>query len=207
MAQLPLSSIINSRNPTLLPNFSQPVANGGSVDKTTPAGMLAEYPRTNAQLTATIGGTITTGNVFNMIFTSGALGTNNPHTISYTVQAGDTITTVAEALAALIDADPVLSGLGITASLGGDAEASEIVVLSPGPVGNFLTVSHTGSDTETITFSPSNGIPTGGSGPVIAAANFNFAYNGSIQSFFYGNVYNLGYDVISAMVAQGMPII
>jgi hypothetical protein len=69
----------------------------------------------NNTVTVTVGGTIHTGDNLNVTF-GNALLTNATQTITYVVQAGDTITTAAAALAALISVHPNLAQCGYQAT-------------------------------------------------------------------------------------------
>ena len=82
---------------------------------------------------------------------------------------------------------------------------SETVTITTAPTTTSTVATNA---TETVTFSPTNGVLSGGTGPVFATNNFEFApANGGISAFFYGQPYDLGYDVIKQMVTQGMPIV
>jgi phage tail sheath gpL-like len=177
-------------------------------------------------LTATIGGSVAVGggDVLNLVFTGAGIP-GSPVTVSYTTIAGDTTSTIATALAALINANPSLQDVGIEASpaaavitisftLGNVGQVRLTQSVSPGSETITVTTAPTTTSTlgtaatETITFSPTSGKMSGGTGPIIATNNFEFAMgNSQVQAFFYGQPYNLGYDVITAMVQQGMPVI
>lgn len=206
MANLPLQSAINQRNPTLIPNFDRSVANGSTIDHENPATYLANNPRTNATETVTLGGTTTTGDTVALTFTQAQLP-SGAVTVTYTVISGDTvIAEVAAGLASLINSSASLGAFEIYAT----TVDAVMTVNWPGPVGNFcvMTKAVTGSATETVTLGNS-GVFASGAGPIIVTDNFDFAPNGSSQpsSYFHGNVYVLGYDVITQMVAQARPII
>jgi hypothetical protein len=142
-----------------------------------------------------------------------------PVTKTYTLVGADSATTIAAGLVALINGDTNLQKANISATnlLG------VITISQEGVIGNSTVVTavvtETGGGTETVTFTPSNGHMGGGSGsasgnmaggtgPIIAANNFEFAMgNSQVQAFFYGQPYSLGYDVITAMVQQGMPVV
>jgi hypothetical protein len=110
--------------------------------------------------TLTIGGSITTSDVLSAVFTNPNLPAGSK-TVSYTTVGGDTLTTAAAALAALIQADPLLNPLGFTAtSLVGvitiqfPSFAGQVITGDPQnpQFGNFtqITTSVTGSVTETM---------------------------------------------------------
>jgi RHS repeat-associated protein len=64
----------------------------------------------NVSAAATISGTVTAGNTATLTFTDSALSTS-PRSVVYTVQAGDTLSTITTALKNLVNADSVLSPL------------------------------------------------------------------------------------------------
>ena len=69
----------------------------------------------NGTQTAAIGGTKTTGNVLTLtVYDAGLAG--GKETVNYTVVAADTLTTIATNLAAAVNADTNLSGIGVTAA-------------------------------------------------------------------------------------------
>ncbi len=201
--------IFDPRNPTLLPNFNRPVASGsGTLGYQSPASFLASNPRTDATATATIGGTVTAADTITLTVTLATLP-GGVQSVTYAAITGDTTETIAEALATLVNENAAFQNANIYAVLGGEAAPSAITVHANGPVGNFAVLSYTlsGSATETVTISPSNGALSGGSGPIFAANNFEWGQNGTLSAFFSGQPYLLGLDVITAMVAQGMPIV
>jgi LysM repeat protein len=178
------------------------------------------FSNTNASVVATIvaSAPAATDTVALTFTNSGVSGL--PVTKTYTLVGADSATVIAAGLVALINADANLSAANIRAS----NLAGVITITQPGVIGNSTvvsaTITETGGGTETCTFTPSNGhmgggtgstvsgALSGGTGPIIAANNFTFAAgNSQIQSFWYGQPYVLGYDVVTAMVAQGMPIL
>lgn len=194
------------------------------VSLTVPAAVepatIAAWVNTTAP-TITIGGTVAAGNVMTLTFT-GNMITGSPVSVTYTCVAGDTDTTVAAGLAAAINADAALDSAGFSASSAsgvitvnqpitsgqvrytGTTTGSETITVPTTPT-DTLTVATRA--TETVTLNPNTGALSGGNGPVIAVNNFNFAYQGQTQAYFYGKPYNLGWDMIKLMVTQGIPII
>ena len=85
--------------------------------------------------TLTIGGTPAVNDTVTATFTANGLSTT-PHSVVYTLTAGDTSTDlVGQHLAAAINADPILSAAGISA-----ADASSVVTIgygSPGTIGQL----------------------------------------------------------------------
>lgn len=216
-------AIFDPRNPTLLPNFDRSIVSnlggtsGGTLDHVSPAEFLVSNPRVDATVTATVGGTITNLDVITLTFSSGLFGPegmtggadpSNSFTVTFGVVTADTTTTIAEGLASAINASAVAAGYGVYATLTGTGAATQVVIRQSGPAGNLTTVSAavSGGNTETITFGNA-GVMAGGSGPIIASNNFEFTYNGVIMAFFYGQPYTLGFDLVTVMAAQGMPIV
>lgn len=150
-----------SRNPTLLPNFDKPYASGsGTVGLLSPAAFLQANPRTNATATATIGGTVTTGDILTLELTNGVFQNvvgnidNAPLSSivshSYTVLAGDTVGTIAEAFAKLFNDDSALQGFDIEVDAGG-ASGAVLTFNHPGPIGNLSVISVPSEETVKIT--------------------------------------------------------
>lgn len=171
---------------------------------------------------ATITGTVVAADKLNIVVTNAAIA-GGAATISYTAILADTTTTVAAGLAAAVNASQPLQAAGISAT-----SLSNVVSFAFQPQNGAITFSQSVSPgaetitlstapteictvatlaTEAFTLSPSNGALSGGSGPIIPSDNFTYSNNGSTQSFWYGKPEILGYDVVSAMVAQGLPIV
>lgn len=137
--------ILDPRNPTLLPNFDRQVASGaGTVDHESPALFLQNNPRVDATATATIGGTITAGDELTIVISNGLLA--NPYFgalipseigLEYTVQSGDSVDTIAEAFADLVNDNAVLQKLGVRADVAG----AVVTIRHSGPAGNFTGLS------------------------------------------------------------------
>jgi hypothetical protein len=102
----------------------------------------------------TIGGTLTTGDTLNVVFTSVDL-LGSPYTLQYTVAAGDTTTTLlAHSLAAAITADTTLAAAGIAAT----NVAAAVHITWPGLLASLtFAVSTNGVELATITGTPTNG--------------------------------------------------
>ncbi len=208
MATIPLGGtpgVYDPRNPTLIPNFDPTVMSAqGTLDHVSPAAFAAEFPRVAATATATIGGTATSTNTVTLTVTAATISSGSL-SVTYTVGASDTLDSIAEGLASLVNANANAQAVGLYATA-----ALAVVTLNwPGPVGNSAVVSYTlsGGATETVTLSPAGGGLTGGSGPIIPINNFNFTYNAATMSFFYGIPRVLGSDLVALMVSQGMPIV
>lgn len=208
MARVPLGGKNNRTMPTLIPNFDRPFANRGVVGLLDPEDYVSQHPRAAASAVATIGGTVTVGDTVTLTLTCGTLP-GGAATFSYITATGDTIDDVANELADAINQSSEARDYDISAEIGGHGAEAAVTVNWDGPIGNFAVLSAhaSGAATETVTFTPSNGALSGGSGPVICSSNFNYAFNGRTMSFFIGQPYLLGDPVLAAMVGQGEPII
>lgn len=122
-----------------------------------PGGILAR-----GGATETIGGAITVGDVVSLTFSGSALSTS-PQTVSRTVAAGDTISTIGAALVAAINANSVLSAAGITAAA--NTQAFIVPISFAGQKGQTVTVASSvtgsGTTTESATTSPVDGMMIG----------------------------------------------
>lgn len=200
----------------------------GVITFTVPAGVqpvtITSWVNTAAP-TATITGTVAAADTINLVFTGAGI-VGSPVTVSYTALLGDTVTSVAAGLAAAINGNAALSVAGLSATntagvvnvagMGGNTNGQVRITSSVSPGSETVTIttaptttSTVGTNaTETVTFTPSNGVMSGGTGPVVATNNFEFApAAGGISAFYYGQPYQVGYEVLQQMVAQGMPII
>ncbi len=125
----------------------------------TAASVAISGAATAIPATATVGGTITAGDVCSLTVTSSGF-TGSPQTVSYTVKAGDTIQIIAAALAAAVNNNAALNAASIYAGVAG-----AIVTiywpsgLTPTPV---VTRNVTGSATETITIGTGSASTAGG---------------------------------------------
>jgi hypothetical protein len=203
----------DSRQPLLTPNWDTPMAianaqGSTSVGLMSPLEFLQNNPRDVGTLSATVGGTAATGDVLTLTFACGLLP-NGEEVVEYTLVADDTIATAALGLINAINEDQNLNTLGVFATSGGEAAPDEVVINWPGPVSNFVTVTETVTGELTLTLTD-EGEFTGGSGPILAFNNFTFicgSSGGDIRYFQAGQPYSVGFSVIRAMVAQGMPIV
>lgn len=173
--------------------------------------------------TATITGSVAAADVLNLVFTGTGIG-GSPVTVTATAIVGDTTTTLAAKLAAAINANAALglAGIGATSAtnvvtvtgFGANTNGQVRLTSSVSPGSETITLSATPTTTavtatlatETITFAPTTGKMSGGSGVVFATNNFNFQRGGETMSFFYGQPYDLPYELLTDMVSQGMPI-
>jgi hypothetical protein len=206
---IPLGSrqkYMGARNPTLIPNLFIPVQSAnGTTDVMDPATFLTTYPRADASVTLTVTGTITNGNTPNITLTN-ATFPGGVISFTYTVVTADTTTTVAEGIAKLINDSGIGDQYGLRADLSGTSNPNVVQIYHNGPVGNSTVATTATPGTLTLTLSNS-GVMSGGSGPVIPYQNFPFTWSGSTLNLWYGNPVNLGADLVSAMVTQGMPIV
>ncbi len=105
-------------------------------------------PNTNGNLTATIGGSKTTGDQLTFTaFNPGLVA--GPESLTYTVVSGDTLTSIAAALVSLINADSRMQSIGVSATSSGAA----ITLSVNGGAGRAITHDANGNMT-------SNGINT-----------------------------------------------
>lgn len=176
---------------------------------------------TTATISAT---TAAAGDTLNLTFTNAAIP-GGARTVSFVALGGENANALAAALGIVVNADAVLTAAGIAASVGTNvvtfhyqqingairyaqsvSVGAETIALAPAAPTETAVVGT--NATETITLTPTTGVLSGGGGPVFAANNFEFAPpNGGVQAYFYGQPYDLGYDLLSAMVTQGMPIV
>jgi hypothetical protein len=207
---------LDAQNPQLIPSMDFPnsTGSGGTLDVLAPSKYLTTYPRVDATVTNTVGGSITNLDTVRLTFTNtiipaiGAQAAGAYQTTAYTVVTADTTATVADGLESLINLDPNLQALGIYATKAGTSNATRLIIRQSGPVGNSTTVTAqvTGAATETFTFGNA-GLMAGGSGPVVPIADFKFSYNGTVVNFWYAKPQNVGSDMLASLIAQGVPIL
>ena len=168
-----------------------------------------------------VGGTPDAADTLTVTFTAANLP-GGSRAVAYITLPTDTTTALAAAgLTAAINADPVLAAAGITGLRTGSSIAITVPVgfgqvrysesvtgtLSlTVPANPTTTAVKTDGQSETVTFANSGKLANG-SGPIIVTNNFDFAYNGQAQSFFYGNPYFVDYQLLLALVNSGEPII
>jgi hypothetical protein len=147
-----------------------------AVDPDNGAYILATSALVNATATGTIGGsTLTSGDTVSLFIQN--IGVSGfPVTVVYTLGGGETTTTIASGLVALITGNATLSAGGLTAANVGPV----ITFTHPGQVGNSTIISATitGVGNETVTFVPVSGQLSGGQGtPGIVFTGTPLAYN------------------------------
>jgi len=197
-------------SPTLIPNFNRPVINAsGGMDMPSTQGFVNDYPRVAATALVTIGGTIAAGNTVTLTLTQGQLP-SGAISATYTCVTSDTVQTVAEGLVTALNTAlraANISTVWATSGSGSSALEAEVIANWNGPLGNFAVLSGTNTGSISLTFTPSNGALSGGSGAVVCANNFNYSYNGNTMAFYYGQAYNLDSDILVAMVSQDRPMV
>lgn len=138
-----LGTSISSNVLTITPNGDFAVCRYAISLTGVPTETIAFGPNTNGNATATVGGTVTSGNVLTLTVSNENL-TNGQETVSYTATGGDTTTSIATALKNAVNADSNLQGIGVSATSSG-------AVVSLATAGTTYTESVGGSATETIT--------------------------------------------------------
>jgi hypothetical protein len=146
-----------------------------AVDPSNGAYILASAALASATGTATIGGTtLNSGDTVSLFIQNiGVLGF--PASVTYTLGAAETTTTIATGLRNLINANTAAIAAGLTAT----SAANVITLTQPGSIGNStnLSATITGTGNETVTFSPSTGNLAGGSGTPGISGPFPQLYN------------------------------
>lgn len=158
-------------------NLVQPVPDVVAVDPNVGAYILHTQTLVNASATATIGGTVTTGDVVTLTFINDQLELLQP--ISYTVAGGDTLTTIATHLTSAINANASLSGTAI--GMAATSSGAVITITQPGSIANqtFMQSAVSGAATETVSFAPTTGYLAGGGGTAgITWSGTPLPYNG-----------------------------
>ena len=133
--------------------------------------------------TATVAGTVTTGDVVSLIVDDSNL-VDGPETVSYTVMSGDSTTSIATGLKSAINADTNLQAVGVGARSSG-------AVVTVGPF-TYYTISVSGSSTETLTLGTTvrgnvpitvSGSPT--TGDVVSVIAHNQSLSGGAETASY----------------------
>jgi len=121
--------------------------------------------------------------------------------VSVTTSGGEGLPAIATALKNAINADVVLAAAGITATV----NSATVTVNQTGP--NFASLSYTqGMNTETITFTSTNGVLAGGSGPIFPRSNFDSQQGAQTLAFRAGRPALLPPNVVSDLVNAGCNI-
>lgn len=160
-------------------NQGSPTPDVVAVDVDNGAYVLESAAVTSASATGTVGGTtLNSGDIVSLTVLNEYLD-DLPVSVSYTLGASETTTTIATGLAAAINANSVLSGHNISAT----SAAAVLTVSHQGAIGNstnlaYAVTSPGGTGNETITFNPSSGDLSGGAGTPGAFNGTPTAYNG-----------------------------
>ena len=136
-------------------------------DGTDTAASLILASAAGSTETATIGGSSTAGDAIALTATSAGVS-GSPVTVTYTVKNGDTTTTMAAALAALVNANTALTNAGISAA----AAAAVVTLTYPTSLTVAWSRSITGT-TETLTLAS-------GSGVTISGVTLSSIYTGTL---------------------------
>lgn len=146
------------------------------VDLDNGAFILNTSALANATLTLTLAGGLVAGDTISLQILN--IATNLlPVSIVHTVAGGDTLTSIATAMTAQINASGPLQAAGFSAT----SAVATITMKQPGGASNQTqaTCAFAGTGTETATFVPASGFLTGGSGvPGIVFTGAPIAYNG-----------------------------
>lgn len=172
---------------------------------------------------ATVGGTLTVGDVLSITVANAVLPGGSV-TVSYTTVAGDTTATMATALFNAINSNIALIAANIVAANG---TPSVVSIAYPSNIGAVtFSKNVTGSATETITLSATatetiavgttatetvaianSGVFSGGTGAVFPVKNMTMQYRGTSILLWYGKPKLLDYQLLSAVVSQGIPVV
>jgi RHS repeat-associated protein len=153
----------------------------------------------NGNTTATIGGTVTAGDVTSLtVYSAGLAGGSK--TVSYTAAGGNTLTSIATGLRNAINADTNLAAIGVTAT-------SSAAVVTIATAGTTYTTSTSGGATVTLTQGTNaNGNSTVAVGGRVTAGNtatittFNPTLPGGQQAV----TFNIGASDTLVSIAAGL---
>lgn len=208
------ASVMINRPPTLIANMDPAVVNyeQGMANSLGAMVILAD-PLTQAaaqvaaSLTATVGGSVSAGDTIGLTLRGASIG-------PYVVLTADTATTIAAALAALVNnsANTLIKGIIVASSSGA---VLTLRTIAKGPVGNSYTVAST--IVGVVTLTPASGNLASGSGAVKCLQSFTFTFGNVGMSggagasttlyFLEGKEYLIGDPLLTAMVNAGMPIV
>lgn len=148
-----------------------------AVDVDNGAFILNTTAVANASLTATIAGaSFVATDTVSLTFSNPQVPAF-PVTVTYTLGAGETATTVATGLKNLINANAKLAAANLTAT----SALGVITILMQGQIGNATSLisAITGTGSESVTFNPVTGVMAGGAGTVgIVFTGAPLGYNG-----------------------------
>jgi len=124
-------------------------------------------PRLGTFFPIGIAGTKTTNDVVTITFYDAALA-GGYKIINYTVQAGDTLNSIATALTTAINADTGLQGIGVSAT----SAASTVLIKSNSPSGTYALGSTSAGATEAIVYPPQqNGVQMAAIGGTVTTSD------------------------------------
>lgn len=130
-------------SPTPVVSMKYAMSTGNSYSKAATGGTTMTLGTSNAgNVTATIGGTINSGNIVTLTVANSALA-GGSQSVSYTIGSSETSTTVATHLTSNINSDLELQSIGVSASSSG-----AVITLQSYPT---YTTSLSGGATETLT--------------------------------------------------------
>jgi len=171
-----LGNLAGTKKISIARDQAAPTPNVVAVDVDNGAFVLQAITVEPATATVTIGGTtFNSGDTVSLTFTNVNV-TGLPVTVEYTLGAGASAATVAAGLAVLINGNATLSAANISAAV-----ASAVITIShQGVIGNSTTLQEAvgGTGNETVTFNPSTGQLSGGTGVVGVWNGTPTAYNG-----------------------------
>lgn len=155
-------------------NQASPVPDVVAVDLDNGAYVLGSATVVAATATATIGGSVfNSGDIVDLTFLNPYLSPPFPISISHTLGAGESASTIATALNTAINANATLAANHLTSTVAG----AVLSISQQGSIGNQTSiVAGITTGTETVTFSPTSGDLTGGQGTVGAFSGVPTVY-------------------------------
>ena len=181
-------------------NVNPPLAVNGGLTNPDPWNFSGLFSQTAATGTVTITGSETNGDLLTITFTSQQLP-GGTYAVTLTTSGSESLSAIATALKGVINADPRLSMLGVTATSVG---AVITITWIAGPLGNFATMAFSNSgSTETATIVQFSG----GAGYVTPQQDYTISNNGAVVKLFNGNEIEVDYAMLKTMIAAGLSIL
>ncbi|MDR3487095.1 MAG: hypothetical protein P4M05_19585 [Bradyrhizobium sp.] len=174
-----IGNLPGTKKVSIARNQASPTPDVIAVDLDNGAYVLESASVTAATATATVSGSsIVAGDILDLTVLNEFLN-NFPVALTYTVLNTDTTTTIATAFKNLINANTILSTAGLSAT----SSAAVITISQNGSIGNSTSLtfgtSSNNTGNETITFNPTTGGLSGGTGtPGAFVGGVPTAYNG-----------------------------
>lgn len=171
-----LGTLDGSKKVSIARNLASPTADVVAVDVDNGAFVLASAAVVAATASATVGGSsFISGDVVTLTVLNQNLA-EFPIALNYTLGAGETASTIAAGLNALINANATLAASNVTSTVAGAA----IAISHKGSIGNLtnLTYGKSGTGNETVAFVPASANLAGGTGTFGAFGGSPTAYNG-----------------------------